>query len=109
MDGCGSRLMEATSSRSTHFIRATRPTQHHPEEVFRLDGNEIRIKPVTLPHHDKVSEEEWKRYAGPEGYVKNQGFYLYRNRRLIIHGTWFRLARQSELTKTLTRSNRHAK
>jgi hypothetical protein len=54
---------------------------------------------VTLPHHDKVSPEDWKRYAGREGYVKNQGFYLYRNRRLIVHGTWFRLARQQELTK----------
>ena len=74
-------------------------TQHHPEEIFRLDGKEIRIRPVTLPHHDKVSREDWKRYAGAEGYVKNQGFYLYRNRRLIIHGTWFRLARQAELTK----------
>ena len=74
-------------------------TQRHTEEVFQLDGKEIRISPVTLPHHDKVSREEWKRYAGPEGYVKNQGFYLYRNRRLIIHGTWFRLARQAELTK----------
>lgn len=74
-------------------------TQHHPEETFRLDGREIRIRPVTLPHHDKVSSEDWKRYAGPEGYVKNQGFYLYRNRRLIVHGTWFRLARQAELTK----------
>ena len=42
---------------------------------------------------------DWKRYAGPEGYVKNQGFYLYRNRRLIVHGTWFRLARQQELTR----------
>ena len=54
---------------------------------------------MTLPHHDKVSREEWERYAGPEGYVKNQGFYLYRNRRLIVHGTWFGLARQQELTK----------
>jgi len=74
-------------------------TQHHSEERFRLDGGEIRIRPVTLPHHDKVSEADWKRHAGPEGYVKNQGFYLYRNRRLIVHGTWFRLARQRELTK----------
>ena len=31
--------------------------------------------------------------------MKNQGFYLYRNRRLIVHGTWFGLARQLELTK----------
>ena len=74
-------------------------TQHHPEDTFLLGGKEITIKPVTLPHHDKVSKAEWKRYAGQEGYVKNQGFYLYRNRRLIVHGTWFRLARQTELTK----------
>ena len=74
-------------------------TQHHQEETFLLDGKEIRIRPVTLPHHDKVSQEDWNRYAGREGYVKNQGFYLYRNRRLIVHGTWFRLARQAELTK----------
>ena len=74
-------------------------TQHHQEERFQLDGREIRIQPVTLPHHDKVSEGDWKRYAGREGYVKNQGFYLYRNRRLIVHGTWFRLARQLELTR----------
>ena len=74
-------------------------TQRHPEETFMLDGRKIGIRPVTLPHHDKVPESEWQRYAGPEGYVNNQGFYLYRNRRLIVHGTWFRLARQSELTK----------
>lgn len=74
-------------------------TQHHSEETFLLDGREIRIQPVTLPHHNKISEADWKRYAGSEGYVKNQGFYLYRNRRLIVHGTWFRLARQQELTR----------
>ena len=74
-------------------------TQHHAEEVISLDGREIRIWPVTLPHHDKVEKAEWERLAGPEGYVSNQGFYLYRNRRLILHGTWFRLARQLELTK----------
>ena len=74
-------------------------TQHHQEEPFVLAGKEIRIQPVTLPHHDKVSKDDWTRYGGPEGYVKNQGFYLYRNRRLIVHGTWFGLARQLELTK----------
>ena len=42
---------------------------------------------------------EWEHYAGRAGYVKNQGFYVYRGRRLIIYGTWFGLARQLELTK----------
>ena len=69
------------------------------EEIFRLNGQVIIIQPFTLPHHNKVTTEEWERYAGPEGYIKNQGFYLYRGKRLIIHGTWFNLARQTELTK----------
>ena len=67
-------------------------TQHHPIEKMSLGGRRIRIRPVTLPHHDKVTTADWNRYAGPQGYVSNQGFYLYRNRRLIVHGTWFRLA-----------------
>ena len=52
-----------------------------------------------MPHHKKVTPQEWERYAGRAGYLKNQGFYVYRQKRLIIHGTWFGLARQTELTK----------
>lgn len=70
-----------------------------PEDVFMLGERKIRIQAVTLPHHKKVSAEDWKRYAGLEGYIKNQGFYLYREKRLIIHGTWFNMARQTGLTK----------
>ena len=74
-------------------------TQHHQIEEMSLGGDPITIRPVTLPHHAKVTTAEWKRYAGRAGYVSSQGFYLYRNRRLIVHGTWFRLARKQELTK----------
>ena len=80
-----------------HFAHPA--TQHHQIEEMSLDGRPIRIWPVTLPHHDKVSKTDWTRYEGPQGYAANQGFYLYRNRRLIVHGTWFRLARKLELTK----------
>ncbi len=90
----GRRLMPFDPFHSTHLA-----TQHHQVEEIGLGGGRIRVWPVTLPHHDKVKQHEWKRYAGPEGYVSNQGFYLYRNRRLIVHGTWFRLARKQELTK----------
>ena len=74
-------------------------TQHHQVEEMSLGGDPITIRPVTLPHHAKVSAEEWKRYAGRAGYASSQGFYLYRNRRLIVHSTWFRIARKQELTK----------
>ena len=99
----GRRLMISMNDRELRpfdpFHSNHSATQHHQEETIRLDGGEIRIWPVTLPHHDKVTADDWKKYGGPEGYVSNQGFYLYRNRRLIVHGTWFRLARQLELTK----------
>ena len=74
-------------------------TQHHQIEEMSLGGDPITIRPVTLPHHAKVSAAEWRRYAGTAGYASSQGFYLYRNRRLIVHSTWFRLARKQELTK----------
>ncbi len=74
-------------------------TQRLPEEVFAYLGAEVRIQPFTLPHRDKVKKGQWREHAGPGGYLKNQGFYLYRNRRLIVHGTWFGLARRQEVTK----------
>ena len=68
-------------------------------EVVLVAGQRVEITPFTLPHHRNVSTAEWERYAGAAGYLKNQGFYLYRERRLIIHGTWFGLARQTEITR----------
>lgn len=81
------------------FNTGNKATQHLPEEVVSVNGGEVRIQPYILPHHSKVSPSEYERMAGPEGYLRNQGFYVYRNRRLIIWGTWFRLAKQEELTK----------
>ena len=74
-------------------------TTRGPEERFRVGEHVLTFQPITLPHHSKVTTAEWDRYAGPDGYIKNQGFYLYRERRLIVSGTWFGLARQTELTK----------
>lgn len=70
-----------------------------PIERVRFKGHDVVIQAFTLPHHKKVSAADWERYAGRAGYTRNQGFYVYRGRRLIIHATWFGLARQGELTK----------
>ena len=72
------------------------------EERILFEGQQVVVVAFTLPHHSKVSPLDWERYAGKEGYLKNQGFYVYRQRRLILHGTWFGLTRQTELTR-LTR------
>lgn len=74
-------------------------TTHLREEEILLEGQSIRVQPFVLPHHKKTTAADWEKYGGDAGYLKNQGFYVYRAGRLIIHGTWFRLAKQSELTK----------
>ena len=71
-----------------------------PEEVTNLPNErQIRMKAFTLPHFSKLTNEEYELSEGEEGYVKNQGFYIYRNYRLIMHGTWFQLAKHGELSK----------
>ena len=49
-----------------------------PEELIRVANEDVLVQAFTLPHHGKVTPADWERHAGPEGYVKNQGFYLYR-------------------------------
>lgn len=71
------------------------------EEEFLYENERILVQPYILPHHNKLSKSEWRKYAGERGYLHEQGFYVYRNRRLIIYGTWFRLIPKKELTKLL--------
>ena len=76
-----------------------RATQRQPVETIQIEGVGVVVEPFVLPHHKKVSKAEWEQYAGEGGYLKNQGFYVYRSGRLIIHGTWFRLLKQFQMTK----------
>ena len=71
------------------------------EEKFLYEGEWVNVQPYVLPHHNKVSKTEWGKYAGKKGYLHEQGFYVYRNKRLIIYATWFRLIPKTELTKLL--------
>jgi hypothetical protein len=81
------------------FLAAHRATQRLYEDAFTVEGHEISVQPFILPHISKLSAEDLKLAGGEEGLRRNQGFYVYRNRRLIIRGTWFRLARAEEMTK----------
>lgn len=81
------------------FARKSAATISDPEEKLALSHGDLEIQSFTLPHHKQMSNFDWEDIAGPEGHLKSQGFYLYRGRRLILHGTWFGLCRQSELTK----------
>ncbi len=81
------------------FLTALKATQALPIEEFAVDGDRVAVSPFILPHISKLSSSDLELAGGEEGLRRNQGFYIYRNRRLISWGSWFRLVRQEELTK----------
>lgn len=79
-----------TSNKATQLLR---------EEIIRLEGHEIKIQPYILPHHSKLTRKEHDFYKTRSNFVSNQGAYVYRNGRLMVWGTWFRLTNKGEATK----------
>lgn len=74
-------------------------TQCMDDEILQIRGEKIVIRPYILPHSSKLSSAELKVLGGKDGLRKHQGFYIYRNKRLLIWGTWFRMLRKGELSK----------
>ena len=66
------------------------------EEIWDPDYKTCTyIQPFVLPHKTKfASEDEYESAGGYRGWSRHQGIYVYRNRRLIIYGTWFDLVRK---------------
>ena len=81
------------------FLTSNPATQPLTEQTIRINGNVIKVKPYILPFASKVSARDKKKLGDLADLRQNQGFYIYRNRRLIIWGTWFRLLKQQELNK----------
>ena len=74
-------------------------TQIMDDEVIIVRGKKVTLKPYILPHVSKLSELELKAVGGKDGLRKQQGFYVYRNKRLLVWGTWFRMIRKGDLSK----------
>jgi hypothetical protein len=66
-------------------------TQIGTESKTKLFGSDVKIQSFILPHHSKISQQEFERFSTEEGYTRSQGFYLYRANRLLIWGTWWGL------------------
>ncbi|UOE49149.1 ATP-binding protein [Mucilaginibacter sp. SMC90] len=66
-------------------------TQQLQLEKIKIYGSDVFVQPFILPHHSKLSQKEYEFYATEEGYIKSQGFYLYRGNRILIYGTWWGL------------------
>ena len=69
------------------------------DETLIIQGHKILVRPYILPHISKLTSDEIKMLGGKDGLRKQQGFYVYRNKRLLVWGTWFRMMRQGGLSK----------
>jgi hypothetical protein len=81
------------------FLTRNKATQLLPSQDFPLAGERVTVQAYILPHISRLSPADLELAGGEDGLRRNQGFYVYRNRRLISWGSWFRLVRQEELTK----------
>jgi len=81
------------------FLIKNPKTQELKDKTVKIDGSTILLYPYVLPHYSNLTSEE-KRLSGKvnEQY-KSQGFYIYRNKRLIIWGDYLGLSRKTELGK----------
>lgn len=70
------------------------------EEKIEIPGYPpIKIVPYMLPYPSKLSVTDKKILGITEDLQKNQGFYVYRNKRLIVWGKWFRLTKKETLSQ----------
>lgn len=64
-----------------------------------IDDSIITVIPYTLPFANTLTSEEKALLGNPKSIYDDQGFYLYRNKRLISWGGWMRMGIRSELNK----------
>jgi hypothetical protein len=80
------------------FVSA-KSTQAMDDETITIEGQTLMVRPYILPHISQLTQAEINLLGGKDGLRRQQGFYVYRNKRLLVWGTWFRMMRQGDLSK----------
>jgi anti-sigma regulatory factor (Ser/Thr protein kinase) len=81
------------------FLPDQSSTQPFSEEP--LHNGKVILKGFVLPHKSKIDEETYKQAEGTRGWNEHQGFYIYRNERLLLAGDWLGLFRKEEHYKLI--------
>lgn len=86
------------------FAREEKATLKLPKHQFKVTGDDgpglVAYAPYVLPSQEGFSTRKaFDRYAGPEKWNYQQGFYVYRADRMIQSGGWSRIRTSDEHTK----------
>ncbi|UII78611.1 ATP-binding protein [Flagellimonas sp. CMM7] len=59
-------------------------------------NDEIEVVSYVLPLHSKIDRQVFENASGIKGWNSHQGFYIYRNNRLLLAGDWLGMYKQEE-------------
>lgn len=103
LNGDARRIMIRLNGREIEkvdpFLKSNFATQVKPKQVFKINETPIIIQPFVLPFIKKMTNQEIAMLGGKESLKSSQGYYVYRNKRLIIWGKWFGQYPKHELQK----------
>lgn len=96
MEGDQPKLKLTLNGREVHpwdpFMSGHQAKPWESPPAKRMNGStKVEVQCHVLPHRDKLLPEEHDKAGGPEGWTAQQGFYVYRNERLLLAGGWLGL------------------
>lgn len=81
------------------FLASHSATWSSPVERINTESGIVEIQCYVLPHKDRLDGDERELAEGLDGWTAQQGFYVYRNERLLVAGSWLGLGRGRSWTK----------
>jgi hypothetical protein len=78
------------------FLEDQPATQRLPKDTLSLGDHRVRVAPFVLPHVTKMKSGPHTSAAGVRGWNAQQGFYVYRAKRLLVAGSWLGLRRMQQ-------------
>lgn len=93
------RINDVSVSPWDPFMENHPATWSSPVAEYVTPSGKISVRCHVLPHKDRLSPKEFTCAGGPAGWTSQQGFYIYRNRRLLVPGNWLNLGQGGTWTK----------
>lgn len=83
---------------SKHHLTTLKPEQQINTKTKDGRDEKVKMQVYILPYFKDIDPNDIEKMGGKDK-VEDQGFYIYRNKRLMLHGTWFRIKPKAELSK----------
>lgn len=81
------------------FLLTHPATWSSPVDRLGTGARMVEVQCHVLPHKDHLTADIVESAGGPDGWTAQQGFYVYRNARLLVAGSWLGLGQGRSWTK----------